>query len=71
MPLSCGLGCKRFAMADARCGHDSVSIDGRLWRRCLTVYEDGGPREYVCAAHTSDSLGYVVREKRDCRSSMG
>ena len=67
----CGLDCKRFAMADARCGHESVRIDGRRWRRCLMVYEDGGPREYVCAARTSDSRGYAVREKRDCRPLVG
>jgi hypothetical protein len=54
-------------MADARCVDRGVGIDGRRWRRCLMIYEDGGPREYVCAALASDSRGYAVREKRDCR----
>jgi hypothetical protein len=54
-------------MADARCAARSVSIDGRRWHRCLTIYEDGGPREYVCAALAHLGGGYVVREKRDCR----
>jgi hypothetical protein len=63
----CNGACKHYALADARCVSHSAMIGGRRWRRCLMIYADGGPREYVCAALANDEVGYDVREQRECR----